>query len=84
MHRVNEIKSNTAPLSWSYIPGYLNPADGVTRPVESKELHQNCRWLTGPECLKQDLFEWSVDNITTTLSFWVWKKLQKRLKLRQY
>ena len=67
MHRVNEIKSNTAPLSWSYIPGHLNPADGATRPVESKELHQNCRWLNGPEFLKQDLFEWPVDNINNNI-----------------
>lgn len=51
-HRVNEIKSNTDSLLWRYILGHLNPADDGTRRVEFKELHQNCRWLNGPEFFK--------------------------------
>ena len=36
MHRVSKIKSNTAALSWRYIPGHLNLADDATRPVRGK------------------------------------------------
>ena len=42
----------------------LNPADDSTRPVEFKELHQNCRWFNGPEFVKQNLFEWPVEKET--------------------
>ena len=64
MHRVNEIKLNTAALSWRYIPGHLNPADDTTRPLEFKELNQNCRWFNGPEFFKEDLFEWPLEKKT--------------------
>ena len=39
----------------------MNPADDATRPVEFKELHQNCRWFNGLEFFKQELFEWPVE-----------------------
>ena len=57
MHRVNKVKSNTGTLLWRYIPGNLNPVDDATSLVEFKEIHQNCRWLNGPEFFKEDLFE---------------------------
>ena len=44
MHRISKIKSNTAALSWKYIPGHLNLADDATRPVRGK--CKNFFWAT--------------------------------------
>ena len=44
MHRTSKIKSNTAALSWKYIPGHLNLADDATRPVRGK--YKNFFWAT--------------------------------------
>ena len=64
MHRVNKVKSNTGALLWRYIPGNLNPVDDATSLVEFKEIHQNSRWLNGPEFFKEDLFEEPVEKET--------------------
>ena len=42
----------------------MNPADDATRPLEFKELNQNCRWFNGPEFFKEDLFEWPLEKET--------------------
>ena len=44
MHHISKIKSNTAALSWKYIPGHLNLADDATRPVRGK--YKNFFWAT--------------------------------------
>ena len=44
MHHMSKIKSNTAALSWKYIPGHLNLADDATRPVRGK--YKNFFWAT--------------------------------------
>ena len=85
MLRVNEVKSKTATLSWRYIPGYLNPADDATRPVEFKELHQNWQLFNGPEFLNKIFLNGqSKKKHLITLSFRPCNKLQKWIKLHHY
>ena len=58
MYNFNEIKSNTAALSWRYISGHLNPADDATITVKCKDLRHDVRWTNDHRFLKQDVFEW--------------------------
>lgn len=65
--RINELRQNKR-LHVRYIPTYLNPADGATRPINSDVA--NRYWLQGPEFLTRSEDTWpkrSCNNITDNI-----------------
>ena len=59
MHRVNEIRVNSIPNSWNFIPGKENPADHCTRYASFKILKENTVWLNGPDFLREANFDYT-------------------------
>ena len=54
-NRVNEIRRNVHPGSWSHCPGVSNPADLPSRGLTVLELTVNRLWRQGPDWLNSDL-----------------------------
>ena len=64
MHRSNEIRNNSNPQDWRYVPSDLNIADDCSRGVKFNDLSNNHRWITGPSFLYQQTVEFEQDLIT--------------------
>ena len=64
MHRSNEIRNNSNPQDWRYVPSDLNVADDCSRGVKFNDLSNNHRWITGPSFLYQQTIEFEQDLIT--------------------
>ena len=64
MHRSNEIRNNSNPDDWRYIPSDLNVADDCSRGVKFNDLSNNHRWITGPSFLYQQTIEFEQDLVT--------------------
>ena len=64
MHRSNEIRNNSNPQDWRYVPSALNVADDCSRGVKFNDLSNNHRWITGPSFLYQQTIEFEQDLIT--------------------
>ena len=64
MHRSNEIRNNSNPHDWRYIPSDLNVADDCSRGVKFNNLSNNHRWITGPSFLYQQTIEFEQDLVT--------------------
>jgi len=48
--RIGEIRRNTNPAQWKYVPGELNVADDVSRGIAAQSLVE--RWQHGPKFLR--------------------------------
>ena len=48
MHRSKEIRNNSNPQDWRYIPSNLNVGDDCSRGVKFNDLLNNHRSITGP------------------------------------
>ena len=57
MHRSNEIRNDSNPQDWRYIPIDLNVADDCSRGVEFNDLSNNHRWIIGPSFLYKQTIE---------------------------
>ena len=64
MHRSNEIRNNSNPHDWRYIPSDLNVADDCSRGVKFNNLSNNHRRITGPSFLYQQTIEFEQDLVT--------------------
>ena len=64
MHRSNEVRNNSNPEDWRYVPSDLNVADDCSRGVKFNDLSNNHRWITGPSFLYQQTIEFEPDLIT--------------------
>ena len=65
MHRSNEIRNNSNPHDWRYIPSDLNVADDCRRGVKFNDLSNNHRWITEPSFLyQQAIIEFEQDLVT--------------------
>lgn len=56
-NRVGEIQRLTEPRQWKHVPGDENPADVITRGIDSSELVRS-NWFTGPHFLSQYKESW--------------------------
>ncbi|UYV63686.1 hypothetical protein LAZ67_2005305 [Cordylochernes scorpioides] len=56
-NRVKEIQSTTNVNNWRFVPGYLNPADLLSRGCFPPQFVRS-RWWKGPEWLKQPKESW--------------------------
>ena len=63
MHRSNEIRNNSYPQDWRYVPSDLNVADDCSRAVKFNDLSNNHRWISGPFFLYQQNIEFEQDLI---------------------
>ena len=54
-NRVQEIRDNSSPNDWSYVPSHLNPADDASRGLHINDLLGNSRWLEGPRFMWQEV-----------------------------
>ena len=57
-NRVGEILNTTDAEQWRHVPGLFNPDDESSRGLYASELHNNHRFLSGPDFLKLDKEEW--------------------------
>ena len=48
-NRVSKIQCLSNIKNWKHVPGHLNPADLITRPVDPKILQNSQNWWHGPE-----------------------------------
>ena len=53
-NRVQEIRDATDPTSWNYVNTKDNPADDAYRRLEAANLVNGCRWLSGPNFLREN------------------------------
>lgn len=67
-NRISEIKELTSFKAWRYVPTESNPADLISRGVDSKRLISMSLWWTGPDYLLKDESEWPVLNAKTLCS----------------
>ena len=56
-NRISQIRSQTSPFQWRYIPGIVNPADISSRGANPTKLTES-DWFTGPEFLYQKEENW--------------------------
>ena len=56
-NRVGEIRRLTEPHQWKHISGDINPADIVSRGIDSSQLVSSC-WLVGPDFLRRHKDSW--------------------------
>ncbi|XP_025836105.1 uncharacterized protein LOC112906362 [Agrilus planipennis] len=66
-NRVAQIQDLTASFKWWYIRSKDNPADCLSRGVDSKDLNENSLWWEGPTVLKNIDFTFDTFKINTTL-----------------
>ncbi|XP_028178737.1 uncharacterized protein LOC114366158 isoform X2 [Ostrinia furnacalis] len=59
-NRVNEISEITNVSSWRYVPTSQNPADLITRGVNTNQLISMNLWWQGPEFLTNDSSDWPI------------------------
>ncbi|KAL0840696.1 hypothetical protein ABMA28_015888 [Loxostege sticticalis] len=59
-NRVGEIKENTQPSSWRYVPTADNPADLISRGVSMGQLQNSNIWWHGPSFLLRPELDWPV------------------------
>ena len=64
MHRSNEIRNNSDPQDWRYVPSDLKVADDSSRGAKFNDLSNNQQWITGPSFLYQQTIEFEQDLIT--------------------
>ncbi|XP_043231303.1 uncharacterized protein LOC122386295 [Amphibalanus amphitrite] len=57
-NRLAEIHELTRDASWRHVPGRLNPADDASRGLHVSALAHNCRWIAGPDFLREDVDQW--------------------------
>lgn len=57
-NRVKEIQNTTDPSQWRYIPTKENPADLLTRGIDSANLKDNTLWWHGPKYLEEPESNW--------------------------
>jgi hypothetical protein len=57
-NRISEIRENSDPAQWKYVPSKLNPADQASRGVSSQELSIDSMWFRGPSFLWQSGDRW--------------------------
>ena len=57
-NRLKEIRDNSSPETWYYIPGNLNPADVASRSIGADDLLQNTLWWTGPSFIHKSEDFW--------------------------
>ena len=59
-NRIGEIRSNTEPENWLWIPPAQNPSDSITRGASPIDLNQDSLWQKGPEWLYLPESEWPI------------------------
>ncbi|XP_067214126.1 uncharacterized protein [Linepithema humile] len=64
-NRVGEIQRLTEPRSWRHIPSPFNPADMLSRGLNSHELINASSWWHGPEFLRQNNDQWPINKINS-------------------
>ncbi|XP_055590346.1 uncharacterized protein LOC129742471 [Uranotaenia lowii] len=57
-HRVSEILETTQVGDWKWVPTEENVADEATKWQRLPDLNSECRWLNGPEFLREDEAAW--------------------------
>ncbi|KAK8376240.1 hypothetical protein O3P69_008738 [Scylla paramamosain] len=57
-NRVATIHEHSDSEQWCHVPSTQNPADDASRGLQGEELHENCRWLQGPQFLRLDETRW--------------------------
>ena len=57
-NRITEIREDSEPGQWRYVPSKLNPADCATRGLSAADLNLQSMWLRGPDFLWQNQLEW--------------------------
>ena len=57
-NRIAEIRENTEPKQWKFVPGPQNPADAATRGLQAQDITVGSVWFQGPEFLKYDENNW--------------------------
>ena len=62
-HRVDEITTLFPATSWRYCPTLQNPADLLTRGINSQELASSSLWRLGPPWLPLET-QWPMWNLT--------------------
>ncbi|XP_055604724.1 uncharacterized protein LOC129752959 [Uranotaenia lowii] len=60
-HRVSEILDTTQIGDWKWVPTDENVADEATKWQRLPDLKSGCRWLSGPEFLREDEAAWPVE-----------------------
>ena len=66
-NRVAEIHDLTKKEQWRHVPGTMNPADDCSRGLGASELSPDCRWLRGPDFLRQGEENWPPERATDPL-----------------
>ena len=66
-NRVREILLGSKVENWRHVPGFLNPADLLSRGCSPKALFKT-KWWLGPDWLKKDKMFWPKENFSTSLS----------------
>lgn len=61
-NRISEIRELTSFKSWRYVPTESNPADLISRGVDTRQLINISLWWTGPDYLLKGESEWPVLN----------------------
>ena len=62
MSRINEVRLNSTPNQWHYVPTSQNPADISTCFISFSKLSIHQSWLNGPNLLEQQVNFISADN----------------------
>ena len=47
-----EIRENSEPEQWHHVSGVKNPADDITRGLDTLKIGPASRWVNGPEFLR--------------------------------
>ncbi|XP_025836570.1 uncharacterized protein LOC112906526 [Agrilus planipennis] len=65
-NRVSEIHNLTDQKDWVHVSTKHNPADLISRGVESMQLANSSMWWNGPPWLLDDIKNWPISNIVTS------------------